>query len=611
MKILKLTLFFVFLLGSVNAEILNTNNKYLREEERTISPENTSYYIDPKKGSDNNTGTDKLHPWKGWGNLNKLILSKGNRIEVLDEGSFNESLFIVANGTKESPVVIEFSGGKHDFFTDRMYSTKFNISNTNDAPNELKNVAIYLLNSNNVIINGNNSEIVFRGKVIETCISNCSDILIKNISYDYFRPTISEFTVVSVSKGSVVVDIHKDSKYIIEGGKLTWLGEGWQHKVQRYWQEYNPIDETVKRKNINVGGLSYKELAVNKVQIDFIFNPGFIKGFTYQNRNTHRDYAAVFTDKSKNISWNNVNVYFMHGMGFVSQFCENISFDNLNVAPKEKSGRTCAAWADILHFSGCKGDISISNSYLSSANDDAVNVHGTHLRIIDKVSDNQIKVRFMHNQSFGFQPFYKGDEIEFINSKSLLPYSKNVVYKISKLNETDFILTLQEKITSHIGEKDVIENTTWTPNVTIKNNKISYIPTRGLLVSTRGKVVIESNNIKSWMSAILVADDANGWYESGYVTDMIIKMNKFINCGNPTINIHPENRIRRGMVHNNIKVVNNEFYIKNGIVLSAKSTGNIELSNNMIFTSTSKNIKDLVKFKSCRNKKIHNNTILK
>ena len=70
---------------------------------------------------------------------------------------------------------------------------------------------------------------------------------------------------------------------------------------------------------------------------------------------------------------------------------------------------------------------------------------------------------------------------------------------------------------------DAVENITWTPNVTIRNNLSEYVPTRGILCTTRGKVVIEKNVFrKHGMAAILLEDDARGWFESGLIRDMTI-----------------------------------------------------------------------------------------
>ena len=583
---------------------------YPIEAERIKAKPHTVYYINPNTGNDNKSGIKSTEAWKTFKNVNRLILTKGNSIKVLAAGTFKESLFLIGRGTEEAPITLEFASGKYDFFPENAFAAKFQISNTNDAPDSLKSVAFYFLNSEQIHIKGHHAEIVFRGKTIMLSMNHCTNMHIEDLSFDYHRPTVSEMTAIAVTEQYTDVLIHPDFIYEIKDGSLIWIGENWAYKAQKHWQAFNPKTDEVSRESLNTKSLHFSELSKGKVRIHYTNNPGFKEGIIYQNRDIFRDYAAFFIQNSQNIFWKDIHIFFMHGMGFVSQFCDNITFDSLSVKPKENAGRSCATWADILHFSSCKGQINIQNSFLSAANDDAINVHGTHLRIIEQISDKGLKVAFMHPQTFGFMAFHKGDSIEFIRANTLLPYAKNKVSKVKKLNEKEFELILEKAIPKDINQKDVLENISWTADVTIKNNTITHIPTRGVLITTRGKVMIEDNQfIKTHMSAILISDDANSWYESGYVRDVTIKNNAFIYCGSPVINIHPENSSnhKENPVHKNISITGNTFKLSKGLLLSAKSTGNITLSNNLIEGDKTSKLKKLIKLKSCPDSDINDN----
>jgi hypothetical protein len=298
-------------------------------------------------------------------------------------------------------------------------------------------------------------------------------------------------------------------------------------------------------------------------------------------------------------------------MGVVSQFCENISIDSVVVKPDEKSGRTCSAWADILHFSGCRGMIDVNNCFLSAANDDAINVHGTYLKIIEKLSANQIKVRFMHGQTYGFDAFKTGDSIDFIHPASLLSVGSNLITAAKKLNDKDVLLTLQKSVSSGILIDDVVENTSWTPRVWIHNTTITKIPTRGILVTTRRKVIIENCTFQRVQSnGVLVEDDAASWYESGMVKDLTIRKNNFVECGEPVVSIHPENKTCEGPVHQNISITNNKFTLKGTSVMSAQCVSNISFSGNEIKTRAVVNINKLIELKDCKDVKLSDNKIL-
>jgi hypothetical protein len=253
----------------------------------------------------------------------------------------------------------------------------------------------------------------------------------------------------------------------------------------------------------------------------------------------------------------------------VSQFCENVTYKNCDFTPAEN--RTAASTADFFQFSGCKGDLILDNIKASGAHDDYVNVHGTHLRVVRKNKrNNTITVRFMHHESWGFQAFQKGDELEFIRWDTLIPYAKTRVIGYKRLNDTDIRLYLDRPLPdSLVLGKDVVENATWTPNLTVRNCNFGLTCGRGILATTRGKVVIENNIFKDvWGPALLIEDDCNFWFESGYTTEVIFRNNIVDNCdyikmyeGSPIIKYSPKvmNESSKEFVHGSLLVENNEF----------------------------------------------------
>ncbi|HEY4195559.1 MAG TPA: hypothetical protein VGM63_08485, partial [Mucilaginibacter sp.] len=410
-------------------------------KDRKHSPGNITYYIDPQKGDDNNAGTDLKNPWRTFKRANRLIFSAGDKLRIVAPGAFHQSLVVMAGGNKASPVIISFAPGRYDFYPDSAYKTRFNISNTNDRPLALKAIAVCFANSKYVRLNALGAKLVLRGKMIEACVDRSENIGIHGISFDYKRPTVSELKVVNVGADYADLKVHQDSKYSIKDSVLTWEGEGWRHQPGWYWQIFDPKTGDLSRLDMDLGQVRFAKKG-RTLRVFFAQNPGFKMGLIYQTRDVTRDCAGIFMQRSKNVSLKNIHIYFMHGMGVVSQFCENISIDSLSVKPEEKSGRTCAAWADILHFSGCRGMIDINHCFLSAANDDAINVHGTYLRIIENLSPNQIKVRFMHDQTYGFDAFKAGDSIDFIHSTSLLAFGNNIITATKRLNDKEILLTL-------------------------------------------------------------------------------------------------------------------------------------------------------------------------
>nr|WP_308638242.1 right-handed parallel beta-helix repeat-containing protein [Paenibacillus silvisoli] len=181
-------------------------------------------------------------------------------------------------------------------------------------------------------------------------------------------------------------------------------------------------------------------------------------------------------------------------------------------------------------------------------------------------------------------------------------------------------MTLSKPAPEQIALEDVIENTTWTPEVEIRTNRFARVPTRGILVTTRGKVVIEQNWFDRLnMSGILIADDAESWYESGSVKDVTIRNNTFNHCGgreHPVILIAPENTSVDPdvPVHRNIRIEGNIIRTANALVLDAKSTRGLTFRKNEIsFTDAVRkpvNLAGAVRLTACSGVQIQDNMII-
>ena len=75
--------------------------------------------------------------------------------------------------------------------------------------------------------------------------------------------------------------------------------------------------------------------------------------------------------------------------------------------------------ADATHFSGCKGKITSCNGLYEGMMDDAINVHGTYLKVVKRIDDHTLVGRYMHDQSWGFEWGRAGDEVQFVQSSPM------------------------------------------------------------------------------------------------------------------------------------------------------------------------------------------------
>lgn len=498
-----------------------------------------------------------------------------------------------------------------------------NTAKQDENPDGLHCTAIYLKNKKNIVIDGNGATLLVHGKMTPLLFDRCENITVKNLCIDYACPTMAEFTVVSNDDGECIFKINKECLFRLEDNEIIWHGEAgtdgkpyWEHGCtanKRYTKLHNPetkLNRDFSRNNLVLESAEYLDDFTLKIRLKNK-DVDLPAGSVIQSRSIVRDRTGSFFERCKNLVFENCRVMFMHGLGMVSQFCENVTFRNCDFTPKE--GRTVASTADFFQFSGCRGDLIVDTCKAGGAHDDYINVHGTHLQIIG-IAGNSLTVRFMHPESWGFQAFETGDEIDFIKWDTLIPYADAKVIDFRRINNTDIMLVLDRVIQGIELGKDVVENKSWTPNLYVRNCEFGPTSGRGILCTTRGEVIIENNRFeKLWGPALLIEDDCNFWFESGYTTDITFRNNTVSCCeyaamwdGSPVIRCTPKvmNENSTEFVHGKLAVTGNRFinpptgnhlilleYMKEAVIadntfdaqysVKSKCVGNITDKNNI------------------------------
>lgn len=513
------------------------------------------------------------------------------------------------------PAIIQLQLGRYIFGRDESIHRRYLISNTaseKEDADQIKHIALLLKGLKNITIDGGGSLLLMDGEMTSFIIDSCQNITLKNLCLDFVTPTQTEMEIVDQGKNHILAKVHSASRYKITDGKLIWYGKGWSFSdgiAQAYdrgkditWRTWCPLEGLKKTIEVHPGLLwmNYEE------------KPEVTRGLVYQMRDAIRDEVCGLIQYSRDVRLDNVHVYYAGNFGIVGQYSENLTFERVFFEPEPGSGRTNAGFADFLQVSGCKGKVLVQNCRFTGAHDDPINVHGTHLQVLEYLSKTSIKLGFMHHQTFGIRAFLPGDEIAFINSGTLLPLMEAKVKKVIPVNDRQVIIEINRPLPVTVEETEgvVVENLTWTPEVVIRNNYFSRIPTRGVLVSTPRKVLIEENIFyRMQMSAVLIADDARSWFESGPVKDVTIRGNKFIECGEPVIHVAPENKIHEGAVHRNISVMDNHFLLKGKTAVKARSTDEIMVTGNLIGMPDTSSQEDIVILDQCENVKIEKNCI--
>lgn len=505
---------------------------------------------------------------------------------------------------QQRPIRIVFPKGRYDIYQDSAFVRTYYISN-HDQINPRK-VGFALENLKNVTLDGQGSELIFHGRMIPFSIIDSENITLKNFSIDFKVPAIRQLTVLKVAPATdeMLVEIYPKGHYKIKEGKLVFTGANYEVHPNNGMVFMPNKRMAYRRADIAFNPKSVEEVAPNRFLIkgwnqNKVSQPG--------NRFVLRDYmrpgAGVFVSESKNIKLENVAVHYADGMGLIAQRTENITLDGFKVALRgPEDPRYFTTQADATHFVMCKGKIISKNGLYEAMADDAINIHGIYLRITQRVDDHTVRARYMHHQAWGFPWGDVGDEVHFINSETMENVGEK--YKITTIKAVgaptafgakEFDITLNKALPAGISPqgKFAIENLTWTPEVEFTHNLVRNNRARGALFSSPRKTLVEYNTFDhTHGAAILIAGDANGWFESGPVKDIIIRKNKFINAltanyqfTNAIISIYPEIpdlKDQKQYYHSNIVIEDNVFDTFDTPILYAKSTDGLIFKDNKV-----------------------------
>ncbi len=502
---------------------------------------------------------------------------------------------------------------------DSFHLKGFFFSNTaryDENPDGERFCAIYLDGKSGITIDGNGAKVMIHGKMTPFIFCKCHNIVMKNICFDHYRPTMSEFTVTDSVPGYAEIHIDDEFIYRTDGNMLYWCGDN-NKSGEPYWEipykgkgvltnAFDPstqvIDDMICGEGDSWHGFpditELTELRKGVLQMRFRDPNRLIPvGTVAQTRSIKRVQTGGAVDRCSNVTLEKLRIMSMNGFGILAQNSRDILYNGLDCTPKE--GRTVVSDADFFHFSGCSGDVKVINCRAKGAHDDIINIHGTHLRIINvDRSNNTVLVRYSNHESWGFEAYAAGDRIEYVCGNTLLPYGEATVLSAEKISLTDILIKVDNIPDREPAENDVIENVSRTASLTVENNIFECIPSRAILCTTRKDVVIRNNIFRNMgASALCVADDANFWFESGRSGTITFENNTVINCaarysafGDDIIRYEPVvmDKTSETPVHEKLILRNNRFisgtgrdyyfnlrYLKEAVIEG--NTSNVEL----------------------------------
>lgn len=516
---------------------------------------------------------------------------------------FAKALQEIASAGNTDSIVIVLQEGRYDFYPEGATEREYFISN-HDQDNP-KSVGLAFEHMKHVVFDGQGSELVFHGRMLPVSLVHSENSTLKNFSIDFENPHISQVKILEndTVAGMITYEVAPWVEYEIRDSAFVAKGEGWEHTPA--WGiafEGDTKRLVYTTSDIAVGTRKVTEIAPRKIKAPWV-NKKLIPGTVVVMRGYGRPTPGVFLSNDTNTKLENIQVHYAEGMGLLAQMSENITLDGFSVCLRGKDDpRYFTTQADATHFSGCKGKIVSVGGMYEGMMDDAINVHGTYLKVQKREDDKTLVGEYMHPQAYGFDWGFVGDTVQFIDAKTMeIIGQPNRITAIQAVDKPDnrgakkFRIVFEQALDPAIAESGSfgIENLTWTPEVYFADNVIRNNRARGSLFSTPKQTIVE-NNVFDHTSgtAILLCGDCNGWFETGACHDVVIRKNRFVNSltnmfqfTNAIISIYPEIpdlKSQQKYFHSGIVIEDNEFDTFDVPIVYAKSVDGLVFRNNMV-----------------------------
>lgn len=436
-----------------------------------------------------------------------------------------------------------FPPGRYHFWPDRAEERYVFASNNDEG---LKRIAFPLIGLDGVEIDGGGATFVFHGPMMPFLIEQSQNVTIRDLAFDYARPFHSEGRVLAITPGTVDLEIAEEFPFAIRHGVLVFnsgtapSGPATTVKSGETLYPYGSLlaFDPVKRETAfmakdlyGVGeGLVAKAIGPRQVRltVDKVSaQPGDVLVFSPKKR----DYPGILISDSSQVLLSGVTIYHSGGMGVIAQRSQDIFIRQMKVIPPPGGKRIVSTTADATHFVNCRGRIVLEDCLFEQQKDDATNVHGLYARITRRLAPNRVEVRMMHPQQVGIDFIRSGTRLELVEAASLRLRGYAVVKSVERLNsectlvETELPLPTDVMLGDCVADADAN-----TADVLIKNCVLRGNRARGVLLGSRGKMVLEGNTFHVPGAAILFEGDARFWYEQAGVVDVVIRGNTFDNC---------------------------------------------------------------------------------
>jgi len=438
---------------------------------------------------------------------------------------------------------ISFSAGRYVFWPERASEQYLFVSNNDEG---LKRIAFPLNGVDGLEIDGGGATFVFHGSTVPFLLADSNDITLSNFSVDFSRPFHSEGQLLKITPNHVDLEFSEEFPHEIRNGVLVFTGgkkasgpattvtSGEALYPYGSLLAFDPVKrETafMAKDRYRVGeGIAAERIADNQVRIkipNISAEQGDILVFSPKNR----DVPGVVISDSSGVHLSKITIHHCGGMGVIAQRSSDLFIEKLQVTPPPGGKRIVSTTADATHFVNCKGRMEMIDCLFEQQKDDATNVHGLYAKITRIFSPNRFEVTMVHPQQAGVDFIKAGTRLELNDGPSLQEEGFARVKSVERINKQRTIVEIEESLPESVTVGDsVADAEANTADVLIRNCVIRGNRARGILLGSRGKIVVEGNTFHTPGAAILFEGDSRFWFEQAGVRDVVIRDNTFDNC---------------------------------------------------------------------------------
>ena len=496
--------------------------------------------------------------------------------------------------------LFQFAPGTYHFDARNALSRRYALSNSDDIP--LRKLGLLLQDMQRVVLDGNGAQFLFSGQMQPITLDGCQNVTLRNFSIDWEKPMVAEGIVTDAGAGWFDLSINQQCFpcyfrenwlfFDIGGSEVSPLCSGGQIEFDR--TSHKVADGT---------GDCYSPTQIyERGHGLYRFEVSTPKSPTVGNwmvlRHGARQHAALFCENSRCITYDTLSIHSCGGLGCLFQFSQDICCRRVVFSPAVEKGRhICSGRDDGLQFSNCGGGIEVDSCAFYGLMDDAVNVHGTSVKVTGQLDARTVRCRYIHPQSRGFLYWARpGQQIAVLNQQSMVRLGVLEVSQYTLLSPEEFDLQFSQKIPSELAaalpQGTALENLSNTPSFHCHHSVFGSGRARGVLFSTPKPVLLEHNLFDTSGCAILASGDANAWYESGACHDVTIRRNIFTDhclssdyqfCEG-VISFCPEipTPSLQTPFHQHAVICQNQFYVSDVPILYAASTQSLQFTGNQI-----------------------------